>query len=295
MASGSQTPIAGSGGNDWISEYAFTDTAVTGASYAPNTSYDVIDGVVGQNGLTKTKLSAGAPPTDLVLRHLPGPLPWFSDTGVVDVTTMGADPTGSSDSTSAIQKAIDASLGHGEEVFLPRGTYLVSGTLHLHPDSRLFGVPGSKSTLFATTWDPALQARSCRSSRRRTRRAAPRKAFVGDLQIILPNDDKDSARICPELPLRSRLAGGTQLGPLPRGGAAQRKPTGACRSHRPPRESRSSSSSRTAAAAGTGSRRPRTSTTSQPEPGLPVSLRRRHDDPSPSTAPTWSTPRATTT
>jgi MYXO-CTERM domain-containing protein len=187
VASGNAPAVMGSGTTDLIAEYAYTDTAITGASYAPNTSYDVIDGVVGQSGLTNIKLGAGPASTDLVLRHLPGPLPWFTDPGVIDVTTMGADPTGNVDSTAAIQNAIDASASTGNEVFLPRGVYLVSGTLTLKPDSRLFGVPGSKSTLFASQWNPMgnfvpfIQTADTPSG----------KTFVGDIQIILPDDDAD--------------------------------------------------------------------------------------------------------
>src|SRR6185312_5923825 len=149
VQSGSQPPVMGSGSTDLVTEYAYTDPAQTGANYAPATSYDLIDGKQGQAGIAKVQMKAGAPPGDLVLRHLPGPLPWFDDPGVVDVTTLGADPTGKSDSTSAIQKAVDQSFGHGDAAFLPRGNYLVSGTITLHPDTRLFGVPGPKSTLWA--------------------------------------------------------------------------------------------------------------------------------------------------
>ncbi|HEY1690814.1 MAG TPA: glycosyl hydrolase family 28-related protein [Polyangiaceae bacterium] len=179
--------VAGSGSMDLVTEYAYTNTAVTGADYAPNTSYDLIDGTMGQKGLTKVQPKAGAPPGDLVIRHLPGPLPWFTDPGVVDATTAGADPTGNTDATAALQKAIDQSEGHGDAVFLPRGNYLVSGTLTLHPDTRLFGVPGPKSTLWASTWAPS----GTFAPFVQTADTATGKTFVGDLQIVLPNDDED--------------------------------------------------------------------------------------------------------
>jgi MYXO-CTERM domain-containing protein len=187
VASASQTPIAGSGSTDRIDEYAYTDLAVTGAPYAPNTSYDLIDGVVGQNGMARTTQRAGAAPTDFVIRHLPGALPWFTDKGVVDATAMGADPTGFKDSTSAIQAAIDASEGKGDEVFLPRGTYLVSGTLKLHPDTKLFGIPGLKATLWASTWSPM----GVFTPFIQTADTATGKTFVGDIQLMLPDDNKD--------------------------------------------------------------------------------------------------------
>ncbi|HEY6462273.1 MAG TPA: glycosyl hydrolase family 28-related protein, partial [Polyangiaceae bacterium] len=190
VQSGTQSSgaVAGSGSTDLVTEYAYTNTAVTGANYAPNTSYDLIDGTMGQKGLTKVQSKAGAPPGDLVIRHLPGPLPWFTDPGVVDATTTGADPTGNADSTAGIQKAIDQSEGHGDAVFLPRGNYLVSGTLTLHPDTHLFGVPGPKTTLWASKWTPSG---STFEPFIQTADTATGKTFVGDLQIILPDDDAD--------------------------------------------------------------------------------------------------------
>ena len=46
----------------------------------------------------------------------------------VDVRAYGADPTGVSDSTSAIQAAFD-NITTGSEVFFPKGTYTISGNL----------------------------------------------------------------------------------------------------------------------------------------------------------------------
>ncbi|HEY1959635.1 MAG TPA: glycosyl hydrolase family 28-related protein [Polyangiaceae bacterium] len=184
VQSGAKT-LAGSGKTDAITEYAYTDTAVTDGNYAPDASYDEVDGVKGQDGVSRVALGSGDAPSDLVLRHLPPTLPWLTDPGVVDVTTVGADPTGAKDSTAAIQKAIDQSADHGDEVFLPRGNYLVSGTLSLHPATRLFGVPGPKSTLWASTWDP----KATLTPFIRTANTSTGATFVGDVQILLPDND----------------------------------------------------------------------------------------------------------
>ncbi|HUB10024.1 MAG TPA: sugar-binding protein [Myxococcales bacterium] len=186
VQSGSAT-VAGSGATDLVAEYAYTDTALTGADYAPNTSYDLVNGVIGQQGVSSVQLGAGPPPGDLLLRHLPGPLPWPTDPAALDVTSFGADPTGYVDSTAAIQQAIQASLGQGDEVFLPRGTYLVSGTLTLNPNTRLFGIPGPKTTLWASTWNPQGQFVPFVQ----TANTAAGRTFVGDVQIATPNDDAD--------------------------------------------------------------------------------------------------------
>jgi hypothetical protein len=47
----------------------------------------------------------------------------------VTVTVTGADPTGESDSTAAIQSALDAAAGAGGVVLLPAGLYRVDGVL----------------------------------------------------------------------------------------------------------------------------------------------------------------------
>jgi MYXO-CTERM domain-containing protein len=149
IASGSSTPTSGTG-HDLVREYAYTNPASYTQSSETQNSYAVIDGVVGQTPVVNVGPDPSAPPSDLVLRHLPGALPWFADKGVVDVTSLGADPTGVADSTAAIQRAI----GMSDYVFLPRGDYLISATLVLKPNTHLFGVPGMRSRLFGTNWDP---------------------------------------------------------------------------------------------------------------------------------------------
>ena len=61
-------------------------------------------------GVTAAETAAGVTPTNC--QFLPG-----------NIFRYGADPTGVSDSTTAIQNAIDAN----EDVFFPTGTYLHTG------------------------------------------------------------------------------------------------------------------------------------------------------------------------
>jgi len=49
--------------------------------------------------------------------------------GFLDVTTLGADPTGAKDSTAAIQQAVEQARDAGKAAFFPTGTYLVSDTI----------------------------------------------------------------------------------------------------------------------------------------------------------------------
>ena len=57
------------------------------------------------------------------------------DGAPANVLDFGADSTGSTDSTAAIQAAVDASLS----VFFPAGTYLVAGSISLRTKSSLLG------------------------------------------------------------------------------------------------------------------------------------------------------------
>lgn len=61
--------------------------------------------------------------------------------GSLDVTTLGADPTFTTDSTAAIQAAIDAAAGR--TVWVPAGHYLVTGHLTL-PDGVTLAGAGSR-------------------------------------------------------------------------------------------------------------------------------------------------------
>jgi hypothetical protein len=62
------------------------------------------------------------------------PYPPMSES-VRSVTEFGAKGDGNTDDTAAIQRAIDGC----DELFFPEGTYLISDTLRLGRDSRLFG------------------------------------------------------------------------------------------------------------------------------------------------------------
>lgn len=74
--------------------------------------------------------------------------------GVVDwvnaVTSFGADPTGSADSTTAINNAITSTSATGIPVYLPAGTYKHSGTLNLTNGESLIG-DGSQATTLEYT------------------------------------------------------------------------------------------------------------------------------------------------
>jgi hypothetical protein len=77
-------------------------------------------------------------PSDLQSRHAwAKPFPSWQDADTANVkTAYGAKGDGKTDDTEAIQNAID----HSGKVFLPKGTYLISRTLALKADTKLFGI-----------------------------------------------------------------------------------------------------------------------------------------------------------
>ncbi len=79
-------------------------------------------------------------------------LPLPSAAGAVSVLDHGADPTGATDSTAAVQAAIDAAPAEGpHRVHLPAGTYRIDGTLRItRSDTVLFGAGSGATTLRLT-------------------------------------------------------------------------------------------------------------------------------------------------
>jgi len=79
------------------------------------------------------------------------PLPTPSAEDAVDVRDFGADPTGESDSTAAIQAAIDAAAA---TVYLPEGLYKVDGALLVtHDHTVLLGDGSDRTRLWFTATD----------------------------------------------------------------------------------------------------------------------------------------------
>lgn len=74
---------------------------VVGANAAPSTTIDVAD-----------------------FEEVPAPLP--APKNAIDVTTLGADPTGKTDAAPAIQRALDQGAAAHRPVYLPPGTFSVS-------------------------------------------------------------------------------------------------------------------------------------------------------------------------
>jgi hypothetical protein len=166
IVNGTSTSVPATGQKQLISEYTHTDQSTNPAPTSTNnqnpgyalTAYAVINDVEQKTDYGPI-YGSGAPPTNLVSRHVPGPMPWAFDQNVAWVTDYGADPTGATDSTAAIRSAITAAhTGGSDKVFLPRGKYALSGTLVLYPNTKFFGIPGGYSELMASAgWVTNLQ------------------------------------------------------------------------------------------------------------------------------------------
>jgi len=85
---------------------------------------------------------------------------------IIWVDDWGADPTGTNDSTTAIQNALNAA-GSGKRVMLGKGTYNVSSTILITSSSMIFG--GQSPEASVLTWigssgSPLLRLVNCQST-----------------------------------------------------------------------------------------------------------------------------------
>lgn len=103
-------------------------------------SAGVVPAVAGEEGSWRHETHGW---TDLLNQALKG-----SGGGGISVLAYGADPTGATDSTAAIQEAIDAcAAAGGGEVYLPAGTYLVSASIALASKVSLRGGGADATTI----------------------------------------------------------------------------------------------------------------------------------------------------
>jgi hypothetical protein len=192
------TTIAASGAMQLIGEYSHADQGTNADStsnpggYALASSSFVNDSLQIGADFGPVYGTGGTPPTDLVIRHLPGQMPWAFDADALWATDYGADPTGFKDSTAQIQNAIDAAhAGGSDKVFLPRGDYSISATLKLYPNTKFFGLPGLYSQLLGYGWvthhtlQPYLQVGDAVGNAAATQAG---HAIVSDIAIQLPSD-----------------------------------------------------------------------------------------------------------
>jgi hypothetical protein len=85
----------------------------------------------------------GAPPfAEIRSRHYRR-LPSFEDKDAINVKSFGAKGDGATDDTAAFAKAIAAH----NTIFVPKGNFRVTGTLALRPNTQVFGLTGTFSSI----------------------------------------------------------------------------------------------------------------------------------------------------
>jgi len=159
--SAADAPVAGvNGGWTHIERYAYCNRTAKpkdggyGKRLAPSDS--LIDGRVTKKVPPKFG-KAAAPPADLLARHLWGKIPQYGD-GDPEIKNavreLGLDNTGKTSVRAALQAAIDKY----EKILLPKGQYLLDGTITLRAHTKLFGV-SPNNVVFSTdpNWKPASE------------------------------------------------------------------------------------------------------------------------------------------
>lgn len=147
FASGNDSRITGSlQSSNNLSDVAVAATARTnlglGTAATSNTSAFLassstasgdVSGTLGASltvdALRGNALSSNSPTAAQVLAWNSQTSSWSPTTQYFNVIDYGADQTGGSDSTTAIQNAINAAQASGGAVYAPPGTYLISSTL----------------------------------------------------------------------------------------------------------------------------------------------------------------------
>ena len=168
VRSDKQPVLRGSGSWVRLREYAYSDQRLPKEKppYQKGDRkfrvFSLIDGRTSHDAepIHAVEDNAGAPPADLLSRHLWRDLPSYegedTPTCVVTRAPYQAMSGDGKDDRAAIQAAIDDAekAGHGR-VFLPAGIYEIGGTLNLRANTRLFGAGRHVSDIrWHESWQP---------------------------------------------------------------------------------------------------------------------------------------------
>ena len=107
----------------------------------------------GQDGTTGVSHSSAAQ-----VNHGVSARDFFQIPSVINVCAYGADPTGTADSTTAINNAIAAIPAGGGSVYLPAGSYKISGTLLFAQNQGMTGAGSTCTYLNYTANSVCVQA-----------------------------------------------------------------------------------------------------------------------------------------
>ncbi|MBN1676661.1 MAG: hypothetical protein JXR37_36795 [Kiritimatiellae bacterium] len=161
LQSAGDPPVPCGSGWTHIAEYRYCNKGVEsvdggwGKLVCPSDA--LIDGQVTKQTALRANAAAAAPPSDLVERHLWGKLPEYGDgdpTVVNAVRDLGLDNTGKTSVRAALQAAIDKH----EKIFLPKGRYMLDGTVTLRANTKLFSAsPNNTEFVTDPEWKPATE------------------------------------------------------------------------------------------------------------------------------------------
>ncbi len=106
---------------------------------------NLLNGVMSAGEVVKWTAAEAEPDYQAIRSRHYAPGPSFEDADAVNVRDLGAKGDGATDDTAAFAKAIAAH----DKIFVPRGDYRLSGTLRLRPNTHLFGLSQSFTSLGA--------------------------------------------------------------------------------------------------------------------------------------------------
>ena len=106
---------------------------------------NLLNGVMSTGEVAKWAAAEAEPDYAAIRSRHYSPGPSFEDADAVNVRDFGAKGDGTTDDTAAFARAIAAS----DKVFVPHGDYALSGTLRLRPNTRLFGLNRTFTSLGA--------------------------------------------------------------------------------------------------------------------------------------------------
>lgn len=182
VQSADKPPVACSGAWTRIAEYAHCGLGQAQGNAANN----LIDGETNAREIVAAQTASGAPPADLISRHVWERLPSFEDADAVNARSadIGALGDGIADDAPALQKAID----RYEKVFLPKGVYRIGKTITLGPNTKLFG--SAKAHVYlkpADEWRPTAEAAMVD-----TADAPGGAAYLSDIWFVIDQEKEEN-------------------------------------------------------------------------------------------------------
>jgi len=147
LKSGGETTVASSGYGKWdkIVEYNYVSRKTMSSSGYTWTGAGIVNTTKSQTTYSNISNDVNAPDVNSIWTiHIPPPIPWFQDDGVVNVIDDGgAVGDGMTEDTAAFQAVDDY-----DKVFIPRGTYLLKAKITFtSSNAKVFGVSGFYSEM----------------------------------------------------------------------------------------------------------------------------------------------------